>query len=316
MHRALLFVFVLAASPPAIAQAPANVTAEAATQHLLTAPEAVYPPLAKTARIMGKVRLQFEIDESGVPTNVTLLSGHPMLVTSAMNAVRQYRYRPFEVAGKPVKVQTEVEISIPAKYDQKEVDRETEFQKAYWPNFNEGEAAYHHGELPEAESKLLKARAAAEAMKPEKWIELSHTITLLGHVALDRRDFATAEALYKEALQLRESHQKPDEAEVGGALGNLAILYMYMQKPDEAKMLLTRAATIYEARFATADPGILREARNGYGRSLALYSLFLHAIARRDGDAAEARNECDRAKKFASFAHDDEKQSIAQECGK
>src|SRR3954467_12248292 len=147
MRRARILLCVLATLLPAGGQGPRKVSAEEAKQHLMTAPEAVYPPLAKAAHIMGKVRLELDIDEAGVPTRVAVISGHPMLVTSALNASRQYRYRPFEVGGKPSKVQTVVEITFPAKYEQKEVDRENEFQKTYWPNFREGDAAYRRGDL-------------------------------------------------------------------------------------------------------------------------------------------------------------------------
>src|SRR2546423_1102990 len=49
----------------------------------------VYPPIARTAGISGDVRLFVEIGPDGSPTQVTVLSGHPILKQSAVDAVRQ-----------------------------------------------------------------------------------------------------------------------------------------------------------------------------------------------------------------------------------
>jgi TonB family protein len=51
-----------------------------------------YPPIAKTARIQGDVRLLIEIASDGSAKNVSVLSGHPMLVQAAEDAVKQWRF--------------------------------------------------------------------------------------------------------------------------------------------------------------------------------------------------------------------------------
>ena len=54
-----------------------------------------YPPLAKAAHIQGQVRLQAVISKQGTIENLQVLSGHPLLVMAAVQAVRQWRYRPW-----------------------------------------------------------------------------------------------------------------------------------------------------------------------------------------------------------------------------
>lgn len=72
----------------------------------------VYPPLAKMARIQGVVRFTVIIGTDGRVANVQLISGHPLLVPAAMEAVRQFEYRPTLLNGEPVEVITTVEVKF------------------------------------------------------------------------------------------------------------------------------------------------------------------------------------------------------------
>jgi TonB family protein len=62
--------------------------------------EPVYPPLAKQARIQGTVRFTAVTDEDGQVQDLQLISGHPLLVESAREAVMQWEYRPTLLNGK------------------------------------------------------------------------------------------------------------------------------------------------------------------------------------------------------------------------
>lgn len=72
----------------------------------------VYPPLAKAARIQGVVRFTVIIGKDGRVAQVQLVSGHPLLVQAAMDAVREYVYRPTLLNGEPVEVITTVEVKF------------------------------------------------------------------------------------------------------------------------------------------------------------------------------------------------------------
>ncbi len=69
-----------------------------------------YPALAKQARIQGHVLLQAEISKDGTIQNLQLISGHPMLAPAAIEAVRQWRYKPYLLNGEPVAVETQVDV--------------------------------------------------------------------------------------------------------------------------------------------------------------------------------------------------------------
>jgi periplasmic protein TonB len=71
-----------------------------------------YPQLAKQARIQGTVVLQAEISKDGTIQNLQLISGHPMLAPAAIEAVKQWRYKPYLLNGEPVAVETQVVVNF------------------------------------------------------------------------------------------------------------------------------------------------------------------------------------------------------------
>src|SRR6478672_1100370 len=71
-----------------------------------------YPPLARQARIQGQVVLQADISKDGTIQNLRLISGHPMLAPSAIEAVKQWRYKPYFLNGEPVEVETQITVNF------------------------------------------------------------------------------------------------------------------------------------------------------------------------------------------------------------
>ena len=71
-----------------------------------------YPPLARQARIQGAVLLQAEISKDGTIQNLRLISGHPMLTSAAIEAVKQWRYKPYILNGEPVEVETQITVNF------------------------------------------------------------------------------------------------------------------------------------------------------------------------------------------------------------
>jgi protein TonB len=80
--------------------------------NLIYRAQPIYPPLARAARIQGTVLLRAIISRTGTIENLQMISGHPMLVGAAMDAVRQWRYRPYILNGDPVEVETQVTVKF------------------------------------------------------------------------------------------------------------------------------------------------------------------------------------------------------------
>ena len=79
---------------------------------LLHRVEPKYPKIAQGARIQGQVVLTAIISKAGDVQNVTLISGHPMLVPAALEAVRLWQYRPYMLNGEPVEVETTITVTF------------------------------------------------------------------------------------------------------------------------------------------------------------------------------------------------------------
>ncbi|HLJ49756.1 MAG TPA: energy transducer TonB [Bryobacteraceae bacterium] len=72
----------------------------------------VYPRLALQARIWGTVRLVGIIGKDGTIQNLQVVSGHPMLTQAALDAVRQWIYKPTLLSNEPVEVIAPIEVNF------------------------------------------------------------------------------------------------------------------------------------------------------------------------------------------------------------
>ncbi len=72
----------------------------------------MYPPLARNVRVQGPVVLEAVISKAGTMENLRLISGHPMLVQAALEAVSQWRYRPYILNGEPIEVETQITVNF------------------------------------------------------------------------------------------------------------------------------------------------------------------------------------------------------------
>jgi protein TonB len=70
----------------------------------------IYPRLAQAAGVQGEVILQAVIGKDGRIENLHTISGNPLLVKAAVDAVQQWRYRPYLLNGEPVAVETQITV--------------------------------------------------------------------------------------------------------------------------------------------------------------------------------------------------------------
>jgi protein TonB len=80
--------------------------------NLISRVQPIYPPLARQARIQGSVELRAIISKAGTIENFTVVSGHPLLIRSAIDAVRKWRYRPYFLNNEPIEVETEITVNF------------------------------------------------------------------------------------------------------------------------------------------------------------------------------------------------------------
>ena len=80
--------------------------------HLIHRVEPTYPRLANLTHLQGEVKLHAIIARDGSIEDLSVTSGHPLLAAAAMDAVKQWRYRPFLLNGQPVEVETTVTVNF------------------------------------------------------------------------------------------------------------------------------------------------------------------------------------------------------------
>jgi protein TonB len=83
-----------------------NVTAA----KLMNKVQPMYPPLARQTRISGTVRLHAIIGKNGQVEQLEVMSGHPLLVQAALDAVKQWKYQATTLNGEPVEVDTTIDV--------------------------------------------------------------------------------------------------------------------------------------------------------------------------------------------------------------
>lgn len=102
--------------PPTVRVAPADtprtirVPSVVSAGMLLRKVLPVYPPIAVASHTQGTVVLQATISRTGVIENLHVVSGSPMLQQAALEAVSQWRYRPYMLNGRPIEVETTVNV--------------------------------------------------------------------------------------------------------------------------------------------------------------------------------------------------------------
>jgi protein TonB len=105
----------VAPPPPPVAAAPTKpvrIGGNVRPPRIVSRIEPAYPLLAAQARIHGDVVIDAVIDPQGNVAQMHAISGSPLLVRAAMDALRQWKYEPTLLNGQPVSVELEVILSF------------------------------------------------------------------------------------------------------------------------------------------------------------------------------------------------------------
>ena len=94
---------------PAAKPRPVSVVMEGNLIHRVEPP---YPPIAKQIRLQGVAVVQAFVSPQGTIERAQVLSGPALLAQAALNAVKQWRYRPYYLNGTPIEVETQVTVNF------------------------------------------------------------------------------------------------------------------------------------------------------------------------------------------------------------
>jgi TonB family protein len=236
-----------------------TVSSTDATSHVARSVEPTVPPLAKAVKIGGKVKLHITISPSGDVSSVTVISGHPLLVQSAINAVKQWKYKPFLEGETAISVATDVEIDFPGGMS----DTESAVRNKFFPIVDECRSLLNGGKYSEAEPKCRQAVEISNSLPKEVVLERSDARSLLANSIFLQRRFSEAIPIYEEALELDKGYRKPDDADLASDYANLGRAYGVTGELGKADDMYAAAVKTFRAAIQT-----LPQMNENYSRRL------------------------------------------------
>ena len=290
--------------------APFRITADDAAKHLVSGPQPAYPQLAEQARIQGNVILEMTIDESGSPRNIRLVSGHPMLVTAAIQAVSHWKYEPIQVDGKPVSVVTDVVVTFgDKKYYAPAARAELAFRYEFWTAEEGAEAAIAQKNYSAAEERLQRAKEVLGA-DTQHLLQRWQWLTTTGRLRASQQKYDQAEQYLKDALALASNGAK--ESQINAlSLSNLGALFADEKKFDLAYQNRSQALSIYQKNFMEARDSTVKKI---LGQSVAEESLRLLQVAESQNNETERNTQCRTLDEFQGFLSPTQRASAEVVC--
>lgn len=213
---ALLISLTAPLELPAVQVAVAAIVAfpeATAADHVLRKVEPEYPALARQARVQGTVVLKAIISPEGDVTYLTAMSGHPMLITPAMDAVKQWQYIPFIVNGQALAAITTVKVtfslgSSAADYEKDKKQRQA--AQVYFSQQKKCRELVNQSAYPEAEENCRPLIEMAEKLPAEKRIERIIAYQYTGHALFGQKRVAEALEFYQRELAVAQAALKAD----------------------------------------------------------------------------------------------------------
>ena len=214
-------MFLIALTAGAQTDAPKTVSSGEATAHLMQRVEPTVPPLAKTLKVGGKVKLSIVISSSGQVSSAKFVSGSPLLTQAAIEAVKQWKFKPFLERGTPVAVATDVELEFPGGMSQSE----STVRHRYFRAEDECRSLVKSAKYVEAEPKCREAVEISNDLPQGVVLERSVALSMLANTIFSQRRFSEAIPLYEQAFELDRGYLKPDDADLASDYANLGRAY-------------------------------------------------------------------------------------------
>jgi len=103
---------VVSGVPAAGIDSRAGAVANIVPARLIRKVKPIYPPAALEAQIQGSVVLQVLVGQDGAVRDARFLSGPPVLIPAAIDAVKHWQYQPSSVNGQPIEWETQVALKF------------------------------------------------------------------------------------------------------------------------------------------------------------------------------------------------------------
>lgn len=256
------------------------------TRHLLVHADPVYPAIARAAHIQGDVLLHVSVDASGHVTKVEAVGGPPMLVGSAVEAVKKWVYQPFVIDGKPAPARLIVSVPFSLGIPDAQVKSDQTIGQAYFPKADECRSANAAGHWQDAVKSCGEALAVAERFPDQasRSNELRLAHEEFGEALAFSGNLSDALEQFRITVGLADKYLKPTDQEYASAYYWQAFAEHASHMPDAAE----RDYSIAEASYRQAIEH-LPEMRPIYSRYLAQTLVYHSVLVAQMGDTARAQ---------------------------
>lgn len=273
------------ASVPSVGQQPAEIAKANADEHLVKRIDPEYPPLARAARLQGKVLLKATISKDGDVTAVTVVSGHPMLIPSAVEAIKKWQYKPFLVDGQPAVVTTEIEVPFSLGISEGDYKQQQDASNDYFKQEKKCRDLLHEQQYLDAEQTCRPLIELAAKLPSERRLERLSAYQYAGHADFGQRKFSEALGFYKQELEIAEAALKPTDAELAYAYRDVAHGLHGTADLQQARPYYEHAISTLEQARDHVDSAFLK---NEYSRTMKTVLHEYAALLRQTGDSSGA----------------------------
>ncbi len=238
-----------------------------------------------------------------------------MSIPAAVEAVRRFRFQPFEVNGKAAPVITIAVLTFGNPTNQESETRsELLFQENFWSAEESAQSAMGTGNYPDAERHLNEARhfLSPGAENGRHLTECWRWTMSMGDLRRAQKKYDEAERNYEEALGLRPGNDK-NVPEMAETLESLSRLYVEEKRYDLARDAAIRSVAIYQKNFKRADS---RDSavRQSLGRAIAYQSWMLVSLALQANQNSEIKRQCQVVLEFQAFLDPTDQVSFVPTC--
>ena len=263
---------------------PKPISVDSASLHLIKRVEPQYPQLAKIARMQGEVLIGITVTETGAVTKLKALSGPPLLIQAALDAVQKWQYEPYMLDAKPTAVATVVKVTFSLGDSPEQVKKDAEVADRFFAVMDQCRKQLNDKQLSQAELTCKKAIVISRGLDSHRHLERAEAFQQTGHALFLQRKFSEALDNYRAELQYTGDAEREGSElaaahyHVGNALWGIGHL-------DEAKAKYETAENMYVRAWEHIDSAFLK---NEYSKRRKLVLSDHAALLRQMGQSAEA----------------------------
>jgi tetratricopeptide (TPR) repeat protein len=241
--------------------------------------------MGKQLHIQGDAIIQIAISETGAVKISKAISGSPILMPAAMEAIQQWQYSPFLVDGKPSAVQTTVTVPFSLGDSPEKIKEQVAANDLFFKTIDLCRKQREDQQLAQAETTCKRAITLSEQLDKARQLERLEAVRETGHALFLQKKFSEALESYQAEMRIAEKIFNPYDADLGSAQHDLGNGLWSLGRTEEAKIQYGKAEVTFKLASAHMDSAFLK---NVYAKKLKLVLHDHAALLRQMGQVSEA----------------------------